>query len=302
MKGKPNNRNSVLRIALQKSGRLANGSEQLLSKCGIRVHSASKQLITYDHLFGIEFLFVRDDDIPGMIESGACDVGIIGQNLLNEYNCKTESNLSSLETLLPLGFSKCRLSLAGPKEFGYKALNDLNGKVIATSYPNSLRRFLRANNLEANIVTMHGSVELACHIGVADLICDLVSSGATLYENGLKELATIDQSEAVLVQSKSPLNAYKSNLVQKLLLRIKGVQSAAKSKYIMLHLDRSKIENLEGILPGSETPTILDLKGFQDKVAVHVVSHEDVFWETVENLKKIGASSILVMPIDKMIS
>lgn len=296
------NRKGILRIALQKSGRLADGSDQLLTKCGIKVKSRSNQLVTCDDHFGIEFLFVRDDDIPGMIEKGVCDIGIFGQNLLREYAGKSEYQASKLETILPLGFSKCRLSLAAPKEFSYNKPSDLNGKVIATSYPNTLRSFLNESNIEAHVVTMHGSVELACHIGVADLICDLVSSGATLYENALKEMLTISQSEAVLVQSKSPLNSYKSDLLEKLVLRIKGVQAAAKSKYIMLHLERDKIDQLEGILPGCETPTVLDLKGFPNKVAVHVVSQEDVFWETVENLKRIGASSILVMPIDKMIS
>ena len=292
----------VLRIAVQKSGRLADGSEQLLSKCGIKVKSRSNQLVTYDDSFGIEFLFVRDDDIPGMIESGVCDIGIFGQNLLKEYTSKSEFQDSKLQTILPLGFSKCRLSLASPKEFAYSSPSDLNGKVIATSYPNTLKSFLKERNIEANVVTMHGSVELACHIGVADLICDLVSSGATLYENALKELVTISQSEAVLVRYKNPMNSYKSTLIDKLVLRIKGVQAASKSKYIMLHLDRDKIEQLARVLPGCETPTILDLNGISNKVAVHVVSQEDVFWETVEKLKEIGASSILVMPIDKMIS
>ena len=296
------NRKSVLRIAMQKSGRLAEGSDQLLTKCGIKLKSRSNQLVTCDDSFGIEFLFVRDDDIPGMIESGVCDIGIFGENLLREYVSRSVVQVSKLETILPLGFSKCRLSLAAPKEFPYSKLSDLNGKVIATSYPNTLRNFLNASDIEANVVTMHGSVELACHIGVADLICDLVSSGATLYENALKEILTISQSEAVLVQAQAPLNSYKSKLVEKLVLRIKGVQAASKSKYIMLHLERDKIDQLAGILPGCETPTILDLKGFPTKVAVHVVSQEDVFWETVENLKGIGASSLLVMPIDKMIS
>lgn len=292
----------MLRFAIQKSGRLADGSLQLLKQCGIQLQSRRNQLMTSDDSFGVEFLFVRDDDIPGMIESGVCDIGIFGQNLLDEYNARSVFEYSKLESVLALGFSSCRLSIASPKDFSYASLADLNGKVIATSYPYTLKKFLMENTIEANVVTLHGSVELASHIGVADLICDLVSSGATLYENGMKEIVKISESQALLVRRKEPLNSHKQVLVDRLILRIEGVQNAAKSKYIMMHIDKNRLDMLEDILPGSESPTTIELKGFLDKVAVHVVSHEEVFWDTVEKLKAIGASSILVLPIEKMIS
>jgi ATP phosphoribosyltransferase len=302
MKDITERRKNVLRFAIQKSGRLAEGSQNLLTQCGIHLQARRSQLMTSDDSFGVEFLFVRDDDIPGMIESGVCDIGIFGQNLLDEYNARSAYGYSKLEPVLDLGFSRCRLSIASPKDSSYSSLSDMNGKVIATSYPYTLEKFLLENNIEASVVTLHGSVELASHIGVSDLICDLVSSGATLYENGLKEIVKISESQALLVRRKDSLSSLKKELVERLILRIKGVQNAAKNKYIMMHIEKDRLDKLEDILPGSESPTIIELKGYSDKVAVHVVSHEEVFWDTVEKLKAIGASSILVLPIEKMIS
>lgn len=296
------NEKIILRFAIQKSGRLAEGCQKLLLKCGIKNQSRRNQLVARDEDFGVEFLFVRDDDIPGMIENGVCDIGIFGQNLLDEYNLKSSIESSNLKSILPLEFSKCRLSIAAPKEFDYISPKDLNGKIIATSYPHTLRKFLATNNIEANIVTLHGSVELASHIGVADLICDLVSSGDTLYENGLREILNVSISQAILVQGRAPLSQEKSALIDRLMLRMKSVQAAEKNRYIMMHLDRNRIDQLAKILPGSEAPTVLLLKDSTEKVALHVVSHEEVFWDTLEKLKKIGATSILVMPIEKMIS
>jgi ATP phosphoribosyltransferase len=290
-----------MRIALQRSGRLAEGSLSLLEKCGIKVQVTKNQLLTRDSKFGIDFIFARDDDIPGLVETGICDLGIIGKNLLDEYCGDNQDRCKILKIVMELGFSRCKLSIATPKGQNYKSINDLNGKIIATSYPNSLGNFLKQNNIDAKIVTMHGSVELAPQIGIADLICDLVSSGATLNENGLQEFIPVKESEAILIANKANLTDEKQELLARLILRIKAVLKVNQNKYIMLHIDRSKLPMLSQILPGSESPTILELQGNKDKVAVHVVSLEEVFWETIEKLKAIGATSILVLPIEKMI-
>lgn len=285
-----------LSIALQKAGRLADGCINLFQKCGIKIRISKDQLLVQNDDFGIDFIFARDDDIPGFIENGVCDIGIIGENLLEEYNT------SSIDIIEKLGFAKCRLSLACLKTAIYSGIQAINGKTIATSYPNILSKFLKKNKIVAKIVTMHGSVELAPQIGIADLICDLVSSGGTLKENGLQELDIISTSEAVLIRKNTPFPDSKQILLNRLLLRIKAILQAEQSRYIMLHIERSKLPELKKILPGCESPTILELQGVSDKVAVHVVSLEEVFWDTIEKLKEIGASSILVLPIEKMIT
>ncbi len=284
-----------LSIALQKSGRLSDGCVALFQRAGIKINKSNNQLLVQDEDFGVDFIFARDDDIPGLVENGVCDLGIIGENLLQEYNAET------IRVVIKLGFAKCRLSLAYLKSTKYSSVNDLNGKSIATSHPKTLSKFLKENNVETKIVTMHGSVELAPQIGIADVICDLVSSGATLKENGLTEFMVVARSEAVLISKQENLSDYKQTLLDRLLLRIKGVLRAQQSRYIMMHIDRSKLPEIAKILPGTESPTILDLQGMPEKVAVHVVSLEEVFWDTIEKLKEIGASSILVLPIEKMI-
>jgi ATP phosphoribosyltransferase len=291
-----------MRVALQKSGRLAESSQYLLAKCGLKAIATKNQLLVQDDEFGIDFIYARDDDIPGFIETGICDLGIIGRNLLDEYRGQNPNALDTIQIVMPLGFAKCRLSIAVPKTGNYQQLTDIEGKIIATSYPNTIRQFLAKNNIRAQVVTMHGSVELAPQIGIADLICDLISSGATLKENGLQELAPVTVSEAILISHKTQLNAEKQALLQLLTLRINGILNADKNKYVMLHIEREKLAMLSKILPGSESPTVLELQGIADKVAVHVVTHEQIFWETIEKLKKIGASSILVLPIEKMIA
>jgi len=288
-------------IALQKTGRLAEGSLYLLDKCGINIKIKNNQLLTQDNDFGLNFIFARDDDILGLIATHTCDLGVIGENVLVEYRHNNVETSDMLEVVMPLGFSKCRLSLAVPKAQRYQSLSDLNGKVIATSYPKTLSHFLNQNQIQAQIVTMHGSVELAPQIEIADLICDLVSSGATLSENGLHEFMQVLSSQAMLVRTKNTLSQHKQKLLDRLIMRINGVLYAKQNKYIMLHIDRDKLAALINILPGSESPTILELTGIPGKVAVHVVSLEEVFWETIEKLKGIGASSILVLPIEKMI-
>ncbi len=288
-----------LRIALQRSGRLADGCLELFKQCGIKIRISKNQLLTADDEFGISFIFARDDDIPGLVANQVCDLGIVGQNLLAEYNERPD--LNQIETIMPLGFAHCKLSIAGAKNNPIDNVAKLAGSTIATSYPNILNIFLSQNNITARVVIMHGSVELAPQIGIADYICDLVSSGATLAENGLSELFKVMSSEAVLIRQKPQLSAHKEQLLGRLLLRINGIIKAGQNKYIMMHLDKNKISQLAKILPGCESPTILDLQGYPDKAAVHVVAKEGVFWHTIEQLKGIGASSILVMPIEKMV-
>lgn len=284
-----------LSIALQKSGKLSDGCISLFQKCGIKIKASKNQLLVQDDDFGIDFIFSRDDDIPGLVENGICDLGIIGENLLQEYNA------SSINVVTKLGFAQCRLSLAHLKSTNYSSVSDLNGKSIATSYPKILSEFLKENNVKAKIVTMHGSVELAPQIGIADVICDLVSSGTTLKENGLVEFMAIAQSEAVLINNQNSFSDSKQVLLDRLLLRIMGVLQAERNRYIMMHIDRSQLSELIKILPSGKSPTILELQGMPQKVAVHVVSLEKEFRDTIEKLKEIGASSILVLPIEKMI-
>ncbi len=289
-----------LRIALQRSGRLADGSRELLAKCGIKAHATKNQLLTQDDNFGLDFIFARDDDIPGLIANGICDIGIIGENLLAEYSYNNP-NAEKIKIIRQLGFSQCKLSIAMQKSAPIKEISDLNNKVIATSYPNILQEFLNNNKIQAKIVVMHGSVELAPQIGIADYICDLVSSGATLSENGLVEFMPVLHSQAILIGRNGAWDNAKQNQCDRLNLRIQAVQNAQQNKYIMLHIERSKIPLLAQIMPGCESPTILELQGHPDKVAIHVVSQEEVFWEVMEQLKSIGATSILVLPIEKMI-
>jgi ATP phosphoribosyltransferase len=285
----------TISIALQKSGRLSEEGLSLFKRCGISVRYAKHQLFIQDDQFGIDFIFTRDDDIPHLVQNGLCDLGIVGDNVLQELTD------SKIQRIMPLGFGQCRLSLAHLKNESYQSIQDLQGKTIATSYPNTLQQFLAANHVDATLVTMSGSVELAPQIGLADLICDLVSSGSTLKENGLHEFMTISQSQAMLIRSGTMFSLEKQARLDRLLLRINAVLKAAQSRYIMLHIDEAKLPQLSSILPGSESPTVLALQGSPGKVAVHVVSLESVFWETIEKLKAIGASSILVLPIEKMI-
>lgn len=210
-----------IRIALQRSGRLAAGSLALLARCGIALQATPNQLFVRNASVDLDFVFARDDDIPELVERGSCDLGIVGKNVLDEY-CSTDEREPLLQAILPLGFSRCRLSIATPKTQAYQTINALNGKVIATSYPNLLRRFLQKNNVAANIIMLHGSVELAPQLGMADAICDLVASGATLTENGLQELITVSESEAMLIRNCNRLSPNKQNIVNQLLLKIKN--------------------------------------------------------------------------------
>ena len=283
---------TVLRIAIQKSGRLYEDSVQLLKECGIELRNVKDRLRTVSDNFPIEVFFLRDDDIPEYVEDGVADIGIVGQNVLAEKNRK-------VDTVEALGFGKCRLSIAVPKSLEYEGVASLEGKRIATSYPHLVKSFLAENQVTASIHEISGSVEIAPGIGLSDVIVDLVSSGGTLFMNGLKEAEIILESQAVLVARKN-LDEEKIAILDKLLFRIRAVKKAKKSKYVLMNAPNDQLENIISLLPGMRSPTILPLakEGWS---SVHSVLSEDKFWEIIEKLKAAGAEGILVVPIEKMI-
>ena len=282
-----------LKIALQKSGRLSEDSMNLLRKCGIRFSSGLGNLRTETENFPLEIYFLRDDDIPEYVADGVADIGIVGENVLEE-------NQKAVGTIEKLDFGKCRLSLAVPKDFAYRSLKDFEGKRIATSYPNILREFFVCHAVNAEIHTISGSVEIAPSIGLADAICDLVSSGSTLFSNGLREVETVMNSEAVLV-SRPNLDDCLQTILNKLLFRLKAVKAARQNKYILLNAPNERLGKIIELLPGIKSPTVLPLaqSGWS---SVHSVITENEFWESVETLKNEGAEGILVLSIDQMIN
>ncbi|HUG11139.1 MAG TPA: ATP phosphoribosyltransferase [Opitutaceae bacterium] len=291
-----------LRIALQKSGRLASDSLELLARCGVRIKSPKERLMLHAENFALDVLFVRDDDIPQLVMDGVCDLGLVGTNVLEETALERANNGESTGYTVErtLSFGRCRLCLAIPEERTFGGVADLNGLRIATTYPRLLRRYLDSSGISADIVTLTGSVEIAPRLGLADAICDLVSTGSTLDANRLKTVETIFKSQAALIRSKGKLSDKQQHALDILMRRIEGVLKADETKYIMLHAPKDRLEEIKRLLPGAENPTILPLAGDDTKVALHAVCSEDVFWETMESLKKCGASSILVLPIEKM--
>ncbi|OAT23382.1 ATP phosphoribosyltransferase [Proteus myxofaciens] len=291
-----------LRIAMQKSGRLSDDSRALLARCGIKINLNQQRLIAYAENMPIDILRVRDDDIPGLVMDGVVDLGIIGENVLEEELLKrrAQGDNPNYVTLRRLDFGGCRLSLAAPVDFDYQGVECMNNTRIATSYPNLLKRYLDQKGITFKSCLLNGSVEVAPRAGLADAICDLVSTGATLEANGLKEVEVIYRSKACLIQREGEIEADKQALIDKLLTRIQGVIQARESKYIMLHAPSDCLEEVISLLPGAERPTILPLAGDKNRVAMHMVSSESLFWETMEKLKELGASSILVLPIEKM--
>lgn len=283
---------SKLKIAIQKSGRLSENSLNLLKECGVKFPNGGGKLITESTNFPLEILFLRDDDIPQYVEQQVADIGIIGENVFVESGKK-------LQSVQQLGFSACRLSLAIPKDIEYKDLSFFNGMRIATSYPIILEKYLKENNINSTTEYLSGSVEIATGIGLADAICDIVSSGSTLLSNGLKEVEIVMQSQAVLVASEN-LAQDKSEILDKLLFRIRSVQRAKENKYILLNTPNEKLEQIIKILPGMNSPTILPLakSGWS---SLHSVISEDQFWDIIHELKNAGAEGILVVPIEKMI-
>jgi|SRR3954467_12851604 ATP phosphoribosyltransferase len=282
----------VLRIAIQKSGRLFDDSVSLLKECGIDLRNVKDRLKTESDNFPLEVLFLRDDDIPQYVEDAVADVGIVGENVVYEKN-------KQVEVVEQLGFGKCRLSLAIPRGNDFPGAASLNGKRIATSYPFLVNKYIQKNKIQAEIHEISGSVEIAPGIGLADVVCDLVSSGSTLFMNGLKEVETILQSQAVLIKNKK-LNEGKWQLLNKLLFRIQAVKKAKRNKYILLNAPNDKLKDIIGLLPGMKSPTVLPLaeSGWS---SVHSVLNEDEFWDKIEQLKAAGAQGILVVPIEKMV-
>jgi ATP phosphoribosyltransferase len=283
---------TILRIAIQKSGRLYEDSVQLLKECGIDLRNVKDRLKTVSENFPIEVFFLRDDDIPEYVEDGVADIGIVGQNVLLEKGRK-------VDTIEMLGFGKCRLSVAVPKAMEYDGVQALQGKRIATSYPQLVKQFLQNNNIQASIHEISGSVEIAPGIGLADVVADLVSSGGTLFMNGLKEVEVILDSQAVLVAN-SKIDDDKKDILEKLLFRMRSVRKAKKSKYVLMNVPNENLDQVIALLPGMRSPTVLPLaeSGWS---SVHSVLSEDEFWDRIEKLRGAGAEGILVVPIEKLI-
>ncbi|MEL6366210.1 MAG: ATP phosphoribosyltransferase [Pseudomonadota bacterium] len=291
-------RSSRLRLAIQKSGRLADGTQDLLKRCGLSMARGRDKLFATITELPIDVLFVRDDDIPSLVADGVCDIGIVGENVMEEVRFTSEEPPAAVE--MKLGFSRCRLMLAVEKGFNYQDAADLDGKRIATSYPGVLGAFFKAQGVAAHIVEMQGAVEVAPRMKLADAVCDIVSTGATLDANGLKPVETVFESEAVLIRRPAPFNEGEAAVFQSLTMRIAGVIQSRDAKYVMMNAPRSALDDIKALLPGADAPTVLELAGETDKVAVHVVCAEAVFWPTLEKLKAAGASAILVLPIEKM--
>lgn len=283
---------NILRIAVQKKGRLSDDSLKLIKECGIKFNNGAGKLKASATNFPIEFLFLRDDDIPGYVQDGIADIGIVGGNEAEEKN-------KQVDTVKNLGFSKCRLSLAIDKNETYNGVQDFEGKSLATSYPKILGDYLKSQNVNAEINEISGSVEIAPSIGLAYGICDIVSSGSTLMSNGLKEVEVIYKSEAVLLANKD-LSAEKQAILDRFIFRIESVQAAKNNKYILMNAPNNAIDKIIEILPGMKSPTVMPLAD-EGWSSVHTVIQEDDFWEIIEELKGAGAEGILVVPIEKMI-
>jgi ATP phosphoribosyltransferase len=282
----------MLKIAIQKSGRLYEDSIKLLKECGIELNNGNKQLKAVAYNFPVEVYFFRDDDIPQYVYDGVADIGIVGENVLLEKG-------KAIDLVYRLGFGKCRLSVAVPKAMEYTSIKDLDGLKIATTYSSILQKYLAESKISAEVHEISGSVEIAPGIGLADAICDLVSSGSTLFTNGLKEVEVILKSEAVLTANKN-LSAENKNILDKLLLRINAVKTAKNNKYILLNAPNHQLKNIFGLLPGMKSPTVVPLaeEGWS---SVQSVVNENDFWEVIEKLKLFEAEGIIVIPIEKMI-
>ncbi|MDP6436541.1 MAG: ATP phosphoribosyltransferase [Gammaproteobacteria bacterium] len=293
-----------IKIAIQKSGRLTEHCLELLQQCGLKYSRGRDQLIGFGENMPVDFLLVRDDDIPGLVRDDVCDLGIVGLNVLEEKRLgyASEGIEEPFRLLQKLDYGHCRLAFAYPEDSKLQKATDLDGQTIATSYPKIVGDYLQQNGLNGQVVEFSGAVEIAPSLGRAEIICDLVSTGATLAANRLVEGETILDSVACLIQTPVAIPPEKTEWVDRLVERIAGVQQVRGSKYIMMHAPRSALHAIAELLPGAESPTVLPLEDSDDKVAVHVVCRENVFWETLESLKTAGASSILVVPIEKMLA
>lgn len=292
-----------LKIAIQKSGRLAERSLQLLERSGLDFARSKDKLFWYGRNLPVDLLLVRDDDIPRLLLAGVCQLGIVGENVADETALgQTQGPANTLQPLLKLGFGQCRLMLAAPEDSAIQTPADLAGKRIATSYPALTQRFLDQHQVSADIVRLSGAVEIAPSLGTADAIVDLVSTGTTLRANHLRALTEVLASQAALYRCPQPLATETEALLDTLLMRIEGVMRARESKYVMMHAPRARLADIAAILPGAEAPTVLALDGQEERVAVHAVCTENVFWEHLERLKAAGAADILVLPVEKMLA
>ena len=282
-----------MRIALQKDGRLTDKTIDLLEGIGLRFDNYKRSLMVRCRNFDVELLLIRDDDIPEYVQDGVCDLGFVGANVTAEMG-------ADVTILKGLDYGVCRLSLAARKNGKIQQFSDFDGKTIATSYPNLTRKFLSEHGVEANIVTISGAVEIAPRLEVADAICDLVSTGNTLKANGLEEIEVIFESETQLIRTNKKLSPGKKELIDKLLLRIEGYQQAERSRYIMMNAPKSAVPEIKEIIPSLKSPTVMPLAE-EDMVAVHTVIQVEQFWEVMEQLKKAGASGIVILPIESMI-
>mgnify|MGYP001814367905 CR=1 FL=1 len=293
-----------IKVAVQKSGRLTDHSLDLLQRCGLKYTRGRDQLIGFGENMPVDILLVRDDDIPALVRDDICDLGIAGLNIVEEKRLEflAEDNDNPFTVVRKLDYGHCRLSFGYPENGELQAVEQLNGKRVATSYPRIVANFLDESGIDAQVVEFSGAVEIAPSLGRADVICDLVSTGTTMAANKIREGETILESQSVLLQTPIEVPDEKKEWINRLLQRIEGVMQVRESKYIMMHAPKSALARIAELLPGSEAPTILPLEGRDDKVAVHVVCRENVFWETLENLKGAGASSVLVMPVEKMLA
>ena len=285
-----------LRIAIQKSGRLADRSLDLIRDAGLKWVKGHNELLYRVENYPIDLIRVRDDDIPTFVADGVCDLGIVGENVLEE----DRNGGPNAEIVMPLGFGRCTLKLATQPGIDWQGPKSLEGQRIATSYPNILKRYLEAEGVNADVVVMRGAVEVAPRMKLAAAICDLVSTGATLEANGLVARNTVYESQAVLIKSPSAPDPELADLMESVMERMSGVIASQGAKYVMMNAPRAALDEIIAILPGAGSPTIMPLAGRDDAVAVHAVCQEAVFWETLEKLKGVGASAILVLPIEKM--
>ena len=291
---------SRLRVAIQKSGRLSDKSLDILKSCGLSFARSKDKLFWYGRDFPVDVLLVRDDDIPRMLLDGVCELGIVGENIASEVMLARNSE-TELNCLRKLGFGRCRLSIAVPEDLEISSIKELEGTRIATSYPALTRYLLEKQGIGTEIVELSGSVEIAPGLGTADAISDLVSTGTTLRANHLRELEELYQSQAALYGRVNNISETKQQLLDQLLARLEGVMQARQSKYVMLHAPRDALGKITELLPGVEHPSIMPLEG-SDRIAIHAVCGEAVFWEHLEALKAVGASAILVLPVEKMLA
>jgi ATP phosphoribosyltransferase len=291
-----------LRIAVQKGGRLADPSLALLAQCGLRFRQSRDKLFCYGETLAVDLLLVRDDDIPRMLADGVCELGIVGRNVLDEQRLAPEPGADTVREVRPLGFGPCRLALAVPQDLPWQGTQDLAGRRIATSHPRLLERFLADAGVNAAVVVLNGSVEIAPRLGTADLICDLVSSGATLAANQLREVATVMQSEAVLAGNGRDYADARGELIALLLRRLDGVLSVRDSRLVMLHARRDAVVAISRLLPSGSRATVVPLEGSADEVALQALCTGAVTWQHLEDMKRAGASSLMVLPVEKMLA